>query len=764
MVGAPGSGKSAFLHHVERGPTTAHLVRVRPLRCSRTAPYRDLGFLLPEYPEAGTPLHPALVSNVVLQRVRKDAGSRNVVLMIDDAEQLDALSSAVIGQLIQDRAVRALLTVTDPTRLDPSLLALWRSGSLDRTDLTALSFDQTWLLAEARLGAPLSREGVEALAEAAGGSPRTICSLMQDLVRRSVLTRRDDVWVLSGDVSQVGYDVDAVLAAGPALSAHQRDIVLLLALLGSAVWADLALLFDASDIDGLEAAGVLQVDSGRAPRVSLVSHALASVLADSVSAPDAERLYATLTDSAGALRDLRSDPARHVLWRLRAGRAVLPEQVGRVARALNDDGEYGRARALLALLGQARSSVTLTYYGLVAAVGLGHHEEASDLATALTAMEEQPERREMVDCRIECSRLQRLSSVPAAAAILEEETARITSWTLDAVVARDSTTVIELEQLQRRLRAARAELDAFEGRFRENLEALPLLVRLDPPETLGAEERRLQLTAQSLLLEARIATGQDGEGELARSLVRHVRYPGTSYRDADGALLRIELAYLFTGGRSDPGSWGPSPRATGWSWEHGSLAQLFEGLDLLARNRLPDAGAVLRPVVQQLRVTDPHGVLVVAAAALILCCEQEGSSQRMITRLPLADAGGSSWMVRGAARSYRAQSFSRRPSRSDIADKAHHAVADGPEPVRPDRERRAHLQEEPAGDTRLGALTNREREIALLASTGKANRDIARTVFLSVRTVEGHLYRVYSKIGISTRAELRAVLRPDDAR
>ena len=55
-------------------------------------------------------------------------------------------------------------------------------------------------------------------------------------------------------------------------------------------------------------------------------------------------------------------------------------------------------------------------------------------------------------------------------------------------------------------------------------------------------------------------------------------------------------------------------------------------------------------------------------------------------------------------------------------------------------------------------LTSREREIALLAVEGLSNREIARALTVSTRTVEGHLYRIYVKLGISRRDELTAEL------
>lgn len=52
------------------------------------------------------------------------------------------------------------------------------------------------------------------------------------------------------------------------------------------------------------------------------------------------------------------------------------------------------------------------------------------------------------------------------------------------------------------------------------------------------------------------------------------------------------------------------------------------------------------------------------------------------------------------------------------------------------------------------AVTNREREIIELVGQGKSNREIAQTLTVSQRTVEGHLYRIFAKLGISGRAEL----------
>jgi DNA-binding CsgD family transcriptional regulator len=48
--------------------------------------------------------------------------------------------------------------------------------------------------------------------------------------------------------------------------------------------------------------------------------------------------------------------------------------------------------------------------------------------------------------------------------------------------------------------------------------------------------------------------------------------------------------------------------------------------------------------------------------------------------------------------------------------------------------------------------------VALLAARGLTSRAISDRLFLSARTVEGHLQRVYNKLGVSNRADLAQTL------
>ena len=55
-------------------------------------------------------------------------------------------------------------------------------------------------------------------------------------------------------------------------------------------------------------------------------------------------------------------------------------------------------------------------------------------------------------------------------------------------------------------------------------------------------------------------------------------------------------------------------------------------------------------------------------------------------------------------------------------------------------------------------LTETERQIATLTATGMTSAEIAKTLFLSTKTVSANLTRIYRKLNVRNRAELSAQL------
>jgi DNA-binding NarL/FixJ family response regulator len=75
------------------------------------------------------------------------------------------------------------------------------------------------------------------------------------------------------------------------------------------------------------------------------------------------------------------------------------------------------------------------------------------------------------------------------------------------------------------------------------------------------------------------------------------------------------------------------------------------------------------------------------------------------------------------------------------------------------------LRRRPGGTSAAGSpvdpLTEREREVLRLVATGANNAEIAEQLYLSERTVKGHISAIFSKLGVRDRAA--AIIRAYDA-
>ena len=61
-----------------------------------------------------------------------------------------------------------------------------------------------------------------------------------------------------------------------------------------------------------------------------------------------------------------------------------------------------------------------------------------------------------------------------------------------------------------------------------------------------------------------------------------------------------------------------------------------------------------------------------------------------------------------------------------------------------------------AGPKSVGLLSRREHEVLRLLGEGLSNREIAARLFISPKTAEHHVSRIYAKLDLRTRAEAAA--------
>ncbi|WP_460369988.1 helix-turn-helix domain-containing protein, partial [Actinocorallia lasiicapitis] len=60
----------------------------------------------------------------------------------------------------------------------------------------------------------------------------------------------------------------------------------------------------------------------------------------------------------------------------------------------------------------------------------------------------------------------------------------------------------------------------------------------------------------------------------------------------------------------------------------------------------------------------------------------------------------------------------------------------------------------PQGPDALAGLTETERRVAVLVAAGATNREIATRLFVSVKTVEAALTRIFRKLGVRSRVDV----------
>ena len=122
----------------------------------------------------------------------------------------------------------------------------------------------------------------------------------------------------------------------------------------------------------------------------------------------------------------------------------------------------------------------------------------------------------------------------------------------------------------------------------------------------------------------------------------------------------------------------------------------------------------------------------------------------LLNAKPLLDLHDHTYeQVREALGARRFDSLVRRGARSPLPRVVELAVADA--------------DELPAAPARAGLLTSREEEVAELAGTGLQNREIAKRMSVSKRTVDAHVGHIYAKLGVSSRAELAVWLSDRDS-
>jgi DNA-binding NarL/FixJ family response regulator len=88
----------------------------------------------------------------------------------------------------------------------------------------------------------------------------------------------------------------------------------------------------------------------------------------------------------------------------------------------------------------------------------------------------------------------------------------------------------------------------------------------------------------------------------------------------------------------------------------------------------------------------------------------------------------------------------------DELERAVRVAGDGDYPISP-KAARMLLECRPSATRAKPTLSQREHDVLALAARGYANKEIARSLWITERTVKGHFTRIFRKIGVTDRTQ-----------
>jgi DNA-binding CsgD family transcriptional regulator len=147
-----------------------------------------------------------------------------LVLAVDDAQLLDAMSATLIHRLVLSSGARVVLTAPVGASLPEPIEALWKDGWLGRLDLTPLGEHDIATLLHDVLGRPLETHSLRRLMAATGGSTLFLRELVESERASGGLELVDDTWYWRAPTTVPTSVVDLVRVRLNTVPAHVHEV------------------------------------------------------------------------------------------------------------------------------------------------------------------------------------------------------------------------------------------------------------------------------------------------------------------------------------------------------------------------------------------------------------------------------------------------------------------------------------------------------------------------------------------------------------
>jgi DNA-binding CsgD family transcriptional regulator len=794
LMGAGGVGKTRLAREVAERFSSARereVVWVSATRSAGGVPFGAFAHLLPALDARG--LDRLAVMMLARRAVLDYASEDAALLVVDDAHLLDDASAALVHQLVMSRRLHVVATVRSGEPAPDAVLALWKDGWLECLDLQPLDRVALGELVARLVGGPVETLAVARMWEQTRGNALFCSELVRAAVASGGLILDSGLWRWHGQLPGTGRVWDLIDAR---LSELEPDEVNALELVAVADGADAVLLdglIDSSARVAVARRGLIEERADRGRAVLTLSHPLFGE-AIRVRMPAARRAQAGF-DARLAERFARAAIA--------AGAGFEAEH--ELAIALGVQGELEAAEQLFSKLEQdavedsQRARVVAQWSEMLYLAGRA--ADAAALVERAVALLEPDRLRD--ELRLLGASWAWLSGepLPIDEAELEQIAERSERFRLLVAFALAPTYVVA-GRIGEALALIDRSADAM-ARRREGLPTVDLTLRSTRAFALWAAGRlsddveyaerewRSAIDAGELepaatfafcragalvdmgRIDTAIAALRDAAGSfkelgvpiylswslafLARALAlagdaagaRRALERAERARPSQVVLgdpeLRSARVWIAVAEGDTAGGRAAALDDAAAHLESGRLIAAARAFHDVARLGAPELAA--ERLSELASATDAAVVALFAAHASALA-DADGSRLSSVAER-FEELGCLLWAAEayaGAAAAFEAEG--RAASARSASSRAGNALA------RCDGAGTPAL----AGTTVGWSLTRRERDVALLAAQGLANREIADRLVLSVRTVESHLAQTYRKLGVGDRKELAEML------
>jgi DNA-binding CsgD family transcriptional regulator/tetratricopeptide (TPR) repeat protein len=845
LVGAAGVGKTRLANEVHKMAAARGLTSV-PIRASPSAAGIPRAALGPLFAELAIEEDGAVAPAIAISRAlaSRDPDDR-LVIVVDDAQELDELSTALIRNVVEESRALVVLTVRIGDRPLGRLVEIWHHERSLRVQVDALPDEDVRKVLRAALPGPIDGAAVSELVTASAGNGLLLRELLTGVLESGVLALRDGLWSMNGRLSDSARLRDLIGNRIRGLSAVEREAVELVALSEPIELALLTGLVSLTVAEDLERRRILEACSGLyGIEVRLAQPLYGEVVRARLSPARRGRLCRSLAaaiEQIGAVRALTSQELlQDAIWRLDGGDA-RPELSLAAARKAFVSADFLLAARLARHaweVGKDLQAATLLVDSLL---DLGQTTEAEAILREAFDLARTDQERASLGARLASAMFVFAGQAQAAKQLLLDTAVALSDATSRRVLEGQLADLVLLEgDVVRAIEVCRPLVEdrrdvAFAQAARDLGVALALAGRSDEAirhveEAISARPASPsieELSRETAFRAAQVlALREAGRIDEARSIAEAV-YAGAIEHGNRGAQAWLacvlglivvdqgrmreaenyyrEATTLFAEFGHPGRRWGLGgiALATGQAGDGVTAASAIRDLDsvgstvvrqmdvhiergrawaALANGDRAEAAGVLRAAAQLGR---EWGQLASAAAALYDLARIGFGIEEAATGLRYLAPFVSGELMR--ARVEHAEALLARDpalavSATDgfLACGAYLFAAESAALVanlllEGDRRREAtaaSVRAQTLIDKLDGAstpglvllenrspLSARERQVALLAAAGQSSKEIADALYLSTRTVDNHLQRIYAKLGIASRAELADHLR-----